>query len=69
MPIVVTSSGVDVVCWSDAVGPVMWTIDLFRGNEGLDGGAVSVTHDVRVSTWMSVWFMYVCHVGWTRVIV
>ena len=67
MSIVVTSIGVDVMCWGDAVGPVMWVIDLFCGNEGLDGGAVSVKYDVRVSSWMFVWFMYVCHVGWTRV--
>ena len=43
--ICVTSSGVDVVCWGDAVGPVMWVIHLFCGNEGLDGGAVSVRYD------------------------
>ena len=54
LSIVVTSSGVDVVCWGDATGPVMWTIDLFCGNEGLDGGAVSVNYDFRVSTRMSV---------------
>jgi hypothetical protein len=47
--IVVTSSGVNVVCWGDAVGPVMWVIDRFTGDEGLDGGAVSVRYDVRVS--------------------
>ena len=67
MAIAVTSSGVDVVCWGDAVGPVMWTIDLLCGNEGLDGGVVSVRYDVRVSYGMSIWFMYVCQVGWTRV--
>jgi hypothetical protein len=67
LSIAVTSSGVDVVCWGDAVGPVMCTIDLFCGNEGLAGGVVSVRYDVRVSSWMSVWLMYVCHVGWTRV--
>jgi hypothetical protein len=55
----VTSSGVDVVCWGDAVGPVMWVIDLICGNEVLDGGAVSVRYDVRVSSGMSVWLMYV----------
>ena len=59
MSIVVTSSGVDVVCWGDAVGPVMWVIDLICGNEVLDGGAVSVRYDVRVSSGMSVWLMYV----------
>ena len=53
-----TSSAVDVVCWGDAVGPVMWTIDLFCGNEGLDGGAVSVRYDVRVSSGMFFWLMY-----------
>ncbi len=67
MSIVVASSGVDVVCWGDAVGPVMWTIDIFCGGVGLDDGAVSVRCDVRVSTGMLVWFMYVCQVGWTRV--
>ena len=67
MSIVVMSSGVDVVCWGDAVGPVMWVIDLFCGNEGLDGGDVSVKYDVRVSSRMPVRFMYVCQVGWTRV--
>ena len=53
------SSGVDMMCWVDAVGPVMRVIDLFCGNEGLDGGSVSVRYDVRVSSGMSVWFMYV----------
>ena len=67
MSIVVTLSGVDVVCWGDAVGPVMWIIDLFCGNEELDGGAVSVRYAVRVSSGMYVWFMYLCQVGWTRV--
>ena len=28
---------------------------------------MSVRYDLRVSTGMSVWFMYVCHVGSTRV--
>ena len=28
---------------------------------------MSVWYDVRVSTGMSVWCMYVCQVGWTRV--
>ena len=67
MSIAVTSSGVDVVCWGDALGPVMWTIGLFCGGEGLDGGAVSFRYDVCVSTGMFVWFMYVCQVAWTRV--
>ena len=67
MSIAVTSSGADVVCWGDALGPVMWTIDLFCDGEGLEGGAVSVWYDVCVSTGMFVWFIYVCHVGWTRV--
>ena len=53
-----TSSGVDVVCWGDdAVGPVMWIIDLFCGSEGLVGGTVSVRYDVRVSSGISVWLM------------
>ena len=56
-----------VKCWGDAVRPVMWTIDLFCGGMGLDDGAVSVRYDVRVSSWMLVWFIYVCQVGWTRV--
>jgi hypothetical protein len=60
------SSGVDVVCWGYAVGPVVRTIDLFRGGE-LDAGAVSVRYDVCVRTGMSVWCMYVCKVWWTRV--
>ena len=63
MSIAVTSSGVDVVCWADAVGPVMWAIDLFCGGGGLDGGAVSVRYDVREITGISVCCMYVCHVG------
>ena len=67
MSIALTSSSMDVVCCSDEVGPVMRTIDLFCGNEGLDGGAVSVRCDVCVSTRIFVWFMYLCHVGWTRV--
>ena len=46
---------------------VMWLIDLFCGSEGLVGGAVSVEYDARASLGMSVWVMYVCHVGWTRV--
>ena len=54
MSIAVTSSGVDVVCCSDTVGQVMLTIDIFCGGEGLDGGAVSVRYDVRVSKGMSV---------------
>ena len=60
MSIVVTSSGVDVMCRGDAVGPVMWAIDLFCGNEGMESGAVSVRYDVRVSSGMSAWFMYGC---------
>ena len=56
-----------MVCWGDALGPVMWTIDLFCDGDGLDGGAVSVWYDVYVSTGMLVWFIYVCQVGWTRV--
>ena len=64
---VVTSSVVDVVCWGDAVGPVMWVIDLFCADEELDGGALSGMYDVRVSSGMSVLFMYVCQVGWTMV--
>ena len=67
MSIVVTSSGVDVVCWGVAVGPDMWSMDLFCGGKGLDGGAVSVKYDDLGSTWMFVWCMYVCHVGWTIV--
>ena len=67
MSIALTSSGVDVVCWGDALGPVMLTICLFCGCGRLDGGAVSVRYDVGVSTGMLVWFMYVCQVGWTRV--
>ena len=63
MSIVMTSSGVDVVCWGDAVGPVMSVIDLFCGNEELDGGIVSAMYEVRVSLGMSVCFMYVCQVG------
>ena len=35
MSIVVTSSGMDVVCWGNAVGPVMWVIDLFCGSGGI----------------------------------
>ncbi len=66
MSIVVTSRGVDAMCWGDAVGPVMWVIDIFFCNEGLDGGAVSVRYDVRVSSGMSVSLMYVYHVGWAR---
>jgi hypothetical protein len=42
LSIVVTSSGVDVVCWGEAVGRVTWSIDLFDEGRGLDGGAVSV---------------------------
>ncbi len=42
LSIVVTSSGVDVVCWGEAVGRVTWSIDLFGEGRGLDGGAVSV---------------------------
>ena len=56
-----------MVCWGDAVGPVMWFSIIFCGNEGLVGGAVSVKYDVRAGSRMSVWLMYVCHVGWTRV--
>ena len=67
MSIVLTSSGVDVVCWGDAVGPVMWVIDFFFFSGGLVGGAVSVRYDVRVSLCIFVWLMYVCQVGWTRV--
>ncbi len=67
MSIALTSSGMDVVCCSDEVGPVMRTIDLFCGNEGLDGGAVSVRYYVRVRIGMSVWLIYLCQVGWTRV--
>ena len=67
MSIAVTSSDVDVVCWGDALGSVMWTIGLFCDGEGLDGGAVGVRYDVCVSTGMFVWFIYVRHVGWTRV--
>ncbi len=67
MSIAVTSSGVDVVCWGAAVGPVMWSMDRFCGGKELDGGAVSVRYDDLGSTGMSVWCMYVCHVGWTRV--
>ena len=67
MSIVLTSSGVNLVCWGDASGPVMWTVDLLCDGEGLEGGAVSVWYDVCVSTGMSVWFIYVCQVGWTRV--
>ncbi len=59
----VTSSGVDVVCWGAAVGPVMWSMDLFCGGRGLDGGAVSVGYDDLGNTGMSVWCMYACHVG------
>ena len=29
MSIDVTSSDVDMVCWGDALGPVMWIIDIF----------------------------------------
>jgi hypothetical protein len=36
LSIAVTSSGVHVVCWGDAVGPVMWTIVLFCAGVGLD---------------------------------
>ena len=61
-----TSSGVDVVCWGDAVEPVMWLIDLFCGSESLVVVAVSAEYDVRASSRISVWLMYVCHVGWTR---
>ena len=53
MAIAVTSSGVDVVCRSNAVGPVMWSIDLLCGGKVLGGGAMSVRYDVRVSTGMS----------------
>ena len=67
LSIVVTSSGADVVCWSDKAVPVMWVIYLFCVNEVLVGGAMSVRYDVRVSSGMSVWLMYVCQVGWTRV--
>ena len=67
MSIAVTSSGVDVVCWGAAMGPVMWAMDLFCGGRGLDGGAVSVRYDYRESPRMFVWCMYVCHVGSTRV--
>ena len=63
LSIAVTSRGVDVVCWDDAVGPIMWSVDLFCGNEGLDGGAMSVKYDVCISSGMSFWFMYVCQVG------
>jgi hypothetical protein len=52
-----------VVCWGDAVDPVMWFTNLFGGNEGLVGGAVSVEYDVRASSGMSVWLVYVCHMG------
>jgi hypothetical protein len=45
------------------VGPIMWSVDLFCGNEGLDGGAMSVKYDVCISSGMSFWFMYVCQVG------
>ena len=67
MSIVATSSGVEVVCCEDAVGRVIWLIDLFCGSEGWVGGAVSVEYDARASSGMSVWVMFVCHVGWTRV--
>ena len=36
-----------------AVGPVMWSLDLFRGGRGLDGGAVSVRYDDLGSLGMS----------------
>jgi hypothetical protein len=54
LSIVVTSSGIDVVCWGDAVGPVVWVIARFSGNEELVDGAMSVRYDVRVSSGMSV---------------
>ena len=54
MSIVVTSSGVDVVCWGDAVGPVMWVIYILCDSGGLVGGAVSVRYDVRVRSEISV---------------
>jgi hypothetical protein len=57
LSIAVTSSGVNVVCWGDAVGPAMWAIGLFCDGAGLDGGAVSVRYDVCVSTGVSVWFI------------
>ena len=63
----VTSSGMDVVCWGDAVGAIMWSVDLFCGIEVLDGGVVSVRYDVCVSSGMSAWFMHVCEAGWTWV--
>ena len=67
MSIALISSGVDVVCWGDALGPVMWVKVLFCDVEVLVGGAVSVWYDACVSTGMFDWFIYVCQVGWTRV--
>ena len=67
MSIAVTSSGVDAVCWGDALGPVMWVRDLFCDIEVLVGGVVSVWYDACVSTGMADWFIYVCQVGWIRV--
>ena len=67
MSIALMSSGVVVVCWGDALGPVMWVRVLFCDVEVLVGGAVSAWYDACVSTGMSDWFIYVCLVGWTRV--
>ena len=45
----------------------MWSMDLFCGGRELDGGVVSARYDGISSSGMSVWCMYVCHMGWTRV--
>jgi len=67
LSIVTMSSGVDVVCCGDAVGWVMWLLDLFRGYGGLVCGAVSVEYDAGACYGISVCVMSACHVGWTRV--
>ncbi len=64
---VATSSGADVVCCGDVAGRVMWLIYHFCSSKCLVDGAVGVEYDVRTNSGMSVWVMYMCHVGWTRV--
>jgi hypothetical protein len=61
------SSGVDVVCYGDAVGLVMGLLNLFRSCGGLVGGAVSVEYDARAYFGMFICVICACHVGWTKV--
>ena len=65
--IVTMSIDVDVVCCGDAVGWVMWFMDLLGDCGGLICGDVSVEYDAGACFGIFVWVMCACHVGWTRV--